>query len=463
MRSSVNLFRGAGVVLVALAALAGPACSGGANEKGSIEILHWWKQGGEAEAIGKLLDLYKQQNPGVKIVDSSVDGSALARAAIRSKVSDGDPPDTFQANGGWDLMAWVLYNGHDAGQTQLQALDSSEWMTAIPEPVLTSVSYKDKIYGVPLNIHRVNTFFYNKDVFNRAGVQIEDLTTLDDVFRAAEMIKAYNQQQLQLNKDALPITPIAMGFKQTQGDMATDDTWTLALLFFENILVAHLGGGDYWKLFTEPKPDDPDMEIVMAQALDDFRRLVSYSNLNASALTWNEPLDMVLNGDAAMTIMGDWGKGYANSKQMGDKTFGAVPTPGTAGTFVFTTDTFGLTVGAQNPKDTSNLLNLFGSREGQDVFNPIKGSISARSDSDITNDRYDAMAKQTFYDFTYSTKVPATSILAPQSYLDAIGRALAEFATARENGNPSIVQHTLDNYADVLLASCWPKPAVNCH
>ena len=55
----------------------------------------------------------------------------------------------------------------------------------------------------------------------------------------------------------------------------------------------------------------------MAQALDDFRRLVSYSNLNASALTWNEPLDMVLNGDAAMTIMGDWGKGYANVQAQG--------------------------------------------------------------------------------------------------------------------------------------------------
>ena len=73
------------------------------------------------------------------------------------------------------------------------------------------------------------------------------------------------------------------------------------------------------------------------------------------------------------------------------------------------------------------------------------------------------MAKQTFYDFTHATQVPATSILAPQSYLDAIGRALAEYATARENGNPSLVQHTLDNYADVLLMSCWPKPAVNCH
>ena len=166
MKSGVNLFRVSGVVLVALA---GQACSGGPNEKGSIEILHWWKQGGEAEAIGALLDVYKKQNPGVKIVDSSVDGSALARAAIRSRISDGNPPDTFQANGGWDLMAWVLYNGHDADQTQLQELDASDWKNVVPDPVLTSVSYKGKVYGVPLNIHRVNTFFYNKKVFGTSA------------------------------------------------------------------------------------------------------------------------------------------------------------------------------------------------------------------------------------------------------------------------------------------------------
>ena len=95
---------------------------------------------------------------------------------------------------------------------------------------------------------------------------------------------------------------------------------------------------------------------------------------------------------------------------------------------MFTTDTFGLTMGAKNARDTMKLLKLFGSREGQDIFNPIKGSISARSDSDIANGQYDAMAKQTFYDFKNAEKVPATSILAPQIYLDAIGKALAEFA-----------------------------------
>jgi glucose/mannose transport system substrate-binding protein len=455
MRSSRNLF--GGLCVVAALAVSAPACSDG-GDTGSIEILDWWKQGGEAQAIGALLDLFKQRNPRVKIVDSSVDGSALARANIRSKISDGIPPDTFQANGGWDLMAWVLYNGRDADQSQLQELDQA-LLDGFDPSVKESVSYKDTIYGVPLNIHRVNTFFYNQAVFDRVGLNIGDLKRLPDLFAAAETIKAWNEAH---PKDP-PITPFAMGYRQTEGDNAVDDTWTLALLFFENILVANLGGDDYKQLFTDPKPGAMDTEVTMANALAAFRQLVLYSNLNASALTWNEPLDMVLRGDAAMTIMGDWGKGYATSLGYTDATFGVIPTPGTSGTFVFTTDTFGLTVGARNPHDTLELLKLFGSREGQDIFNPIKGSISARSDSDIENGHYDDMAKQTFADFNSSSKVPATSILAPQIYLDAIGIALAEFAKARENGNPSLVQHTLDNYADVLLASCWPTPALNCH
>ena len=57
---------------------------------------------------------------------------------------------------------------------------------------------------------------------------------------------------------------------------------------------------------------------------------------------------MVLNGDAAMTIMGDWGKGYANSKGAGAES-SAPAHAGTAEKFVFTTDTFGLTKGAKTP------------------------------------------------------------------------------------------------------------------
>jgi glucose/mannose transport system substrate-binding protein len=461
MRSCVGSLRVGAIACVVLASLGVGACSGDATQTSPVEILDWWKQGGEAQAIGALLADFKRQNPRVKVIDSSVDGSSLARAAIRNRMTQGTPPDTFQANGGWDLMAWVLYNGTSADQTKMRELDPAtlDWFDKVPEPVKASVSYKGKVYAVPLNIHRENTFFYNRAVFDMLGIDPTQLRSLDDMFAAADKVVAYNQQ-IAGDPTAKPITPIALGYRATEGDMATDDSWTLSLLFFENIIVARMNGTNYQNLFFQPQVGDA-FTPAMTNALADFRRLVvSYSNPNASSLTWNQPLDMVLNGQAAMTIMGDWGKGYANAAGKGDETFGVIPTPGTAGTFVFTTDTFGIPIGALDGENAKRLLDVFGSREGQDIFNPIKGSISARNDSLIDDPtyKYDAMAKQTFADFNDPNTliVQATSILAPQTFIDAMSAALAEFAKARDNGNPSIVQHTMDNYGDILRSSCWP-------
>jgi len=459
MRATSDSMRALSAIGLVLASAAGLAACSGSAQTSSVEIVHWWKQGGEAEAIHALLLDFQRQNPSVKVVDSSVDGSSTARAVIRNRMSTMNPPDTFQANGGWDLMAWVLYlNDTSADQSKMQPLDPATLDLAgnVPKEVLDTVSYKGLVYAVPLNIHRLNTFFYNKAVFDMLGIDASQLNTLDDMFAAADIVNQHNQQ-IADDPTQKPITPIALGYRATDGDVTTGDTWTLALLFFENILVARMGGDAYQNLFLKPGMSDAFMP-AMSNALADFRRLVvSYSNQNAAALTWNQPLDMVLNGTAAMTIMGDWGTGYANAAGKGEETFGVMPTPGTAGTFVFTTDTFGLPIGALDPDNTLKLLSVFASREGQDIFNPLKGSISARTDSQIDNGKYGAMAKQTFQDFKDATvKVPATSILAPQSYIDAISVALADFAKARDNANPSTVQHTLDDYADVLRSSCWP-------
>jgi glucose/mannose transport system substrate-binding protein len=456
MRSSFSMVRPVfrAALLAAAVALLLPACSDGPTQTGSVEILHWWKQGGEADAIGKLLALFKMKYPTVKIIDASVDGSKLARGAIQNKISGGSPPGTFQANGGSDLMSWVIYGGSKtAEQSKMQALNPTmlDWIDKVPDPVLQSVSYKGTVYAVPLNVHRLNALFYNKDVFARADIHLDTLTDLEQVFVAAEKVKLYNQQ----NPELMPIAPVSLGFRATAGEMATDDTWTLSLVFFENILLGRLKAERFQNFFYLPGMDSAFGEAVTG-AIGDFRRLVSYSNLDAPSLPWSAALDMVLEGRAAMTIMGDWGKGYANARNFFGDAFGVIPTPGTAGMFAFTTDTFGLPIGARDPEATLRLLEVFGSLEGQDLFNPIKGSISARRDSDIANGNYDDLAKQTFMDFHQGVVVPGTSILAPPFYVDAMNAALADFARARENGNPSVVQHTLDNYMDALQASCWP-------
>jgi glucose/mannose transport system substrate-binding protein len=432
-----------GRLVVAALGLAAPACAEPpSSTTNQIEMLDWWTEEGERAALAKLLEVFASRYPDQTVSPSPIQGSDKARETIMMRMVGGQPPDTFQANGGWDLLAWVLYNRIDDMQSKMENIDDlvaqEGWAVAIPDAVLNTVSVGQHTYAVPLNIHRLNTLFYNKRIFDDNGVDPQSLATLDDLFALAETLKGKG------------ITPFALG-------MGPDDHWTLALLLFENILVAR-GGGAYYQQFFRGRGhalDDP----AIRQSVSDLARLLgSYRNSDAGSLTWGQAVDLVRTGDAAMTIMGDWAKAslQANGAQP-DVDFGAIPTPGTRGTFVFTTDTFGLPRGARNREGARDLLRVFGSTEGQDAFNPVKGSISARRDADMS--RYDPMAKATISDFRdaspdSSRLVPATAILAPQEFMDQLNETLATFAA---DGNASVVIHTLANWNDLLSSRLWPE------
>lgn len=468
MRTSFRSIRAAssGVCLgasAALAILALPACSDGPTQTSTVEIVHWWNAGGEAQAIRALLDLARQENPSVKIVDTSVPGgSHEARLNIAGRMSGGIPPDTFQANGGWDLMAWVLYDPQNPSSrlSKMNPIDdlAMDWKDQLPDKVLGSVSYTDPtvsdpnvgqthVYAVPLNIHRLNTLFYNRQVFDEVGIVPErDLQDLAGFFDVAERVKKYAQDMER------PIAPIALGYGQNQ-------SWTLAIIFFENILVAAnpaVGRKErelYEQLFSAPVIHDA-LKPDIGYAIEDFRRLVSLANEHADDVTWDQAIDRVLKGEAAMTIMGDWAMGYAKAAGKNTSTFGFMPMPGTSNTFVFTTDTFGLPIGAND--DTKGVLRVFGSVEGQRIFNEKKGSISARVDVEIATDDERRPTFEAFRDVNVN-KVAATAILAQQTYVEAVSLALADFAFHWQDGNASAVQHTMDNYSDLLIGSCWPQ------
>ncbi|MGV2435020.1 MAG UNVERIFIED_CONTAM: hypothetical protein LVT10_09205 [Anaerolineae bacterium] len=54
-----------------------------------------------------------------------------------------------------------------------------------------------------------------------------------------------------------------------------------------------------------------------------------------------------------------------------------MPHPGAVGTFMWLSDSFGLPVDAANQANTLAWLSLLGSVDGQNAFNPLKGSIPA--------------------------------------------------------------------------------------
>ncbi|MFP4199436.1 MAG: extracellular solute-binding protein, partial [Halanaerobium sp.] len=162
-----------------------------------------------------------------------------------------------------------------------------------------------------------------------------------------------------------------------------------------------------------------------------------------SALTWQDATQMMQEGDAAFNIMGDWAEGYL--KQLGwtpDEEFGWMPVPETEGTFIVVTDTFGLPEGAPNRENAIRWLRTLASKEGQDTFNPIKGSIPARLDADES--KYDAYLTDTMDDFANDTLSPSIvhGSAAPEGFITAMNDTINEFISSGD------VDAAFENFQD---------------
>src|SRR5204862_4661655 len=101
-------------------------------------------------------------------------------------------------------------------------VDSTAWATYMPPAVLNSLSFNGHCYGVPLDIHRENTLFYNAGVF--AHFSLSPPSSLEEMFADAAELQAHGI-----------VAPIALG---------TADG-TLPIIFFENLLVARAGPAYY--------------------------------------------------------------------------------------------------------------------------------------------------------------------------------------------------------------------------
>ncbi|MCS7062275.1 MAG: ABC transporter substrate-binding protein, partial [Anaerolineae bacterium] len=253
----------------------------------------------------------------------------------------------------------------------------------MPQFLLDQLKINGEIWTVPVNIHRSNVLWYNPKVMEEAGIEPK-FPTLDSLWAALDKLKAAGK-----------VIPIAVGGKDKFEAAHT----------FESILLAVYGVEDYIKLWdgTDTMWSDPRA----AEALGNLKKLFSYSNSDRAAQGWADAMTMVLEGKAAMTIMGDWAHGLGISKGLKvNQDYGWTPAPG-SDAFMWLSDSFGLAKGAPNPVQARAWLEVCGSREGQDAFNPRKGSIPARTDPDLT--KYDDYLKAAISDFGSKPLVPSPS------------------------------------------------------
>lgn len=342
---------------------------------GEVEVLHWWTAGGEAKSAAVLKQMLEEQNHTWKDFAVAGGGGESAMTVLKTRAVSGNPPSAAQIKG-HDIQEW----GSLGFLTSLESTAKQEkWDDLLPSVVTKVMKYKDEYVAVPVNVHRVNWLWANPEVLKKSGVELP--TTLDEFFAAADKIKSAG------------FIPLAHG----------GQPWQDATVF-EAVALDVLGSEDYNKAFV-----DLDMDVLsgdkMVEVFTKFKKIHDYIDANSPGRDWNVATSMVINGEAAMQIMGDWAKGeFTAAGKVPGKDYICAPAPGTDGQFTFNIDSFAFfeLSNEENKKAQQDLARTILTKEFQEVFNLNKGSIPVRLDMDMA--KFDQCALDSMETFKASAQ-----------------------------------------------------------
>jgi glucose/mannose transport system substrate-binding protein len=341
------------LVVALLVPAAGYSGESDRAQTGELEVFSWWTGGGEAAGLTKVIGIWKKEHPNVRFINAAVAGGAgtNAKAVLAQRLSANDPPDSFQGHAGAELQDYIK-----AGD--LETIDflykQAGFGKVMPKQLISQITYRGKLYSVPVNIHRANVLWFNPKVLRDAGIN------------GAPKTWAQFMSALQKAEDE-GVIPLAVG-----------EQWTNKHLF-ETVLLSTLGPAKYAALWKgKGSWTSPGVKTAVAR----YGQLLEFTNSDAASLTWQDASKLVVDGKAAFNIMGDWANGYFTElKKRAGRDYGYAAVPGTGGVYQWLSDSFTLPKGAPNRAAAVEWLKLLGSKRAQDAFNPVKGSIPARQDA----------------------------------------------------------------------------------
>jgi len=399
------------------AAIAGLALAVSAvvAQAGEVEVLHYWTSGGEAKSVAVLKDLLTKEGHDWK--DFAVAGGAgeAAMTVLKSRAVSGNAPAAAQMKG-LDIQEWA-----DLGF--LADLDGvakkADWDKLLPSVVSDIMKYEGKYVAVPVNVHRVNWLWANPEAFKKAGVAIP--TTWADMIAAGPKLKAAG------------IIPLAHG----------GQAWQDATLF--EAIALGMGGSEF---YTKAFVKHDDATLRSAKMIDIFKTFKATRDLidaDSPGRDWNIATSMVINGTAAMQVMGDWAKGeFTAAGKVPGKDFVCAPAPQTEHQYTFNIDSFALfNLKSDDAKEAQNTLaRLIMEPKFQETFNLNKGSIPVRQGMDETP--FDSCAKLSMADFSGTAKtgdlVPsfAHGMATTSSALGAISDVVTNFFNSEQTAEVAV-------------------------
>ena len=375
VRTSIGKF---GLACVCCAILSATAQ---AASPARLQVLHWWTSASERKAA----DLLAERLRGEQIAwdDAAIPGGAGLGAGkvLKGRVLACDAPEVTQMIGPsiaeWADLGLLLELDNVA--------DAGAWNDFLFPTIRQLVVHRRHVVAAPLGIHRVNTLFYNRALFERLGLGAP--VTWRQFVGAAQHLRAAG------------ITPLAQSAQ----------AWQVAALF-ENLVLAESGPAFYRELLEARSPHAA-ADARTAEALLRLRTMKSWLADSAAEKPWTAVVGEFARGGAGMMVMGDWAKAeLAEHGALPGRDYGCAAAPGTTGYHLYSVDTLAMFAGDyRSLAAQERMARLLVTPALQADFNALKGGVPVRRDADPA--RMDDCARQSWTTFARGAAVQAPSLV----------------------------------------------------
>ena len=296
---------------ICLAALSAPAFA-----DTHVTVLHVSENPSQRGLWEQIAKDYNDTHKGVTVEMKYLENEAF-KAKLPTMLQSDSRPDLFYSWAGGVMQAQA-----QAGFLKDITADVGFEQSLSPAAV-DAFKVDGKVVGVPFEVGEV-AFYYNKTLFEKAGVKAETIKTWDDLLTAVKTLKAAG------------VTPLAVG---------AGEKWPMH--FYYSYLVMRIGG-EHALADAKAGKNGGFKNPVFVEAGQKLRELAALDPFQPGYLQTTHAQSAGLFGDGkvAMDLMGQWllgmqGPNSASGKGLPDSDIGIISFPTVPGGKGKPTDTLG--------------------------------------------------------------------------------------------------------------------------
>jgi ABC-type glycerol-3-phosphate transport system substrate-binding protein len=309
------------------------------------------------EADAKQVQMFMEANPDIRVVHSTVAHEDF-KQAIRAYLTASTP---------LDVMTWFAGNRARFFIDKGLIMDISDvweqegWLSDYPTGFRAMSSVGGKQYFVPASWYWW-AVYYRKDIFDQYGLEVPQ--TWDEFLAVCETLKAND------------IAPITIGTKYR---------WTAAAWF--DYLNMRVNGPEFHidLMLGKESYDDPRVLKVFT---DYWAPLIEngYFIEDPAAYSWSEAIPFMLDGEAAMYLMGDFLRDNYPDEEEDKIDFFRFPIidPSVPIGEDAPTDGYFVAANAQHPEEAKRFLAFLGGLEAQQLFADDLGRLPTNMQVDTS-------------------------------------------------------------------------------